>query len=144
MALCRELSPLPVTCVHDVYSESPLNTYTRIIWTILRVPLVSVLTWFHCIGFGSDWLNRVFTCTCMLFCWSHSLLHKLFEWVLFSHLALHSTPTRDILRFDPKNAIVMTQLYRDPGSTLDYSGTLLIRPPSWKFGRINGVVVLTG
>ena len=36
------------TCVPDVFSESPLNTDTRIIQTLWHVPLVSVLTGFHC------------------------------------------------------------------------------------------------
>ena len=36
------------TCVPDVFSESPLNTDTRIIRTLWHVPLVSVLTGFHC------------------------------------------------------------------------------------------------
>ena len=36
------------TCVPDVFSESPLNTDTQIIWTLWHVPLVSVLTGFHC------------------------------------------------------------------------------------------------
>ena len=37
------------TCVSNVFSESPLNTDTRIIRTLWHVPLVSVLTGFHCI-----------------------------------------------------------------------------------------------
>jgi len=37
------------TCVRDVFSDSPLNTDTWIIRTIWHVPLVSVLTGFHCI-----------------------------------------------------------------------------------------------
>ena len=32
------------------FSESPLNTDTPIIWTLWHVPLVSVLTGFHCIS----------------------------------------------------------------------------------------------
>ena len=36
------------TCVPDVFSESPLNTDTRIIRTLWHVPLVSILTGFHC------------------------------------------------------------------------------------------------
>ena len=38
------------TCVPDVFSESPLNTDTRIIRTLWHVPLVSVLIGFHCTG----------------------------------------------------------------------------------------------
>ena len=34
--------------VRDVFPESPLNTDTRIIRTLWHVPLVSVLTGFHC------------------------------------------------------------------------------------------------
>jgi len=37
------------TCVRDIFSDSPLNTDTRIIQTLWHVPLVSVLTGFHCI-----------------------------------------------------------------------------------------------
>ena len=37
------------TCAPDVFSESPLNTDTRIIRTLWHAPLVSVLTGFHCI-----------------------------------------------------------------------------------------------
>ena len=36
------------TCVPDIFSESPLNTDTRITRTLWPVPLVSVLTGFHC------------------------------------------------------------------------------------------------
>ena len=36
------------TWVRDVFSESPLNMDTRIIRTLWHVPLVSVLTGFHC------------------------------------------------------------------------------------------------
>ena len=36
------------TYVPHVFSESPLNTDTRIIRTLWHVPLVSVLTGFHC------------------------------------------------------------------------------------------------
>ena len=36
------------TCVPDVFSDSPLNTDTGIIRTLWHVPLVSVLTRFHC------------------------------------------------------------------------------------------------
>ena len=36
-------------CVPVVFSESPLNTDTRIIRTLWYVPLVSVLTGLHCI-----------------------------------------------------------------------------------------------
>ena len=36
------------TCVCDVNCASPLNMDTRILRTVLRVPLVSVLTGFHC------------------------------------------------------------------------------------------------
>ena len=35
-------------CVPVVFSESPLNTDTRIIRTLWHVPLVSILTGFHC------------------------------------------------------------------------------------------------
>ena len=37
------------SCVPKVFSESPLNTDTRIIRTLWHVPLESVLTGFHCI-----------------------------------------------------------------------------------------------
>ena len=33
----------------DVYSKKSLNTDTRMIWTLLRVPWVSVLTGYHCV-----------------------------------------------------------------------------------------------
>ena len=36
------------TCVPDVFSDSPLNTDTRIIRTLCHVPLVFALTGFHC------------------------------------------------------------------------------------------------
>ena len=36
------------TCVPDVFSESSLNTDTRIIRTLWHDALVSVLTGFHC------------------------------------------------------------------------------------------------
>ena len=36
------------TCFPDVFFDSPLNTDTRIIRTLWHVPLVSVLTGFHC------------------------------------------------------------------------------------------------
>ena len=36
------------TCVIEVFSESPLNTDTRIVRTLWHVPFVSVLTGFHC------------------------------------------------------------------------------------------------
>ena len=36
------------TCVLDVFSDSPLNTDTRIIQTLCHVPLVFALTGFHC------------------------------------------------------------------------------------------------
>ena len=40
--------------VRDVFSESPLNTNTRIIWTIWLVPFVSVLTGFHCMSISGS------------------------------------------------------------------------------------------
>ena len=43
------------TCVPDVFSESPLNTDTRIIRTPgWHVPLVSVLSGFHCTKYLSQ------------------------------------------------------------------------------------------
>ena len=48
------------TCVPDVFSESPLNTDTRIIRTLWHVPLVSVLTGFHCILFVTLFPTRLF------------------------------------------------------------------------------------
>ena len=45
---------IDTTCFPEVFSESPLNTDTRIIRTLWHVPSVSVLTGFHCIGLSTD------------------------------------------------------------------------------------------
>ena len=47
------------TCVPDVFSESPLNTDTRIIRTLWHAPLVSVLTGFHSITIEMIHILRV-------------------------------------------------------------------------------------
>lgn len=48
------------SCVHDIFPESPLNTDTQVIQTLLHVSPVSLLTGFHCIFVE-------FICTSVLF-----------------------------------------------------------------------------
>ena len=46
------------TCIHEFYPETPLNTDTPLIRTIWPVPLVSILTGFHCIILSLLLLSR--------------------------------------------------------------------------------------
>ena len=56
------------TCIRDFFSETPLNTDTPLIRTIWPVPLVSVLTRFHC----TSELPRV-SCPLLQTLWSNAL-----------------------------------------------------------------------
>ena len=80
------------------FSESPLNTNTRIIWTIWLVPFVSVLTGFHCTSISGS--TDILFCNTSFSNYIKSDLIKAFLKSRFSHSSDASTLKRHISDMD--------------------------------------------